>query len=206
MQVLSVRQKLTARKGAVIEGRFDDGSPALIRGAAGKGAVFCAGFLPALDYIKKAEQARRALEQAREADGPPAKHPAPPVILSTADLVALEPTNRLERSRNPWEFPADVRAVLLTPVRAAGVDPPLTCSEPLVDAVPLHAARGMVIPLANYTLEPIGRIDFTVRVGRPIDRVETVRLGRIKMQDADPGHVRFSIPLGATDYVKLYYR
>lgn len=205
LEVLSVRQSLKAGTGATVIGTFEDGSPALVSGAAGKGTIYCAGFLPALDYIKKAEQARRALEQAKEAAEPLSEHPAPPVILSAADLVSLEPSNRLERSRNPWEFPADVRDVLLAPVRAARIEPPLTCSVPLVDAVPLHCDRGIVIPLANYTLERLPRVDITMRVERPIDRIETVHLGRIKIQEAETGRVRFSIPLDATDYVKLYY-
>lgn len=206
LEVLSVRQKLKAEKGATVLGTFEDGSPALIHGAVGKGTIYCAGFLPALDYIKKAQKARRVLEQARDAAQPPSEHPAPPVIFSAADLVSLKPKNRLERSLNPWEFPADVRDVLLTPVRAAKIDPPVVCSVPLVDAVPLHADRGIVIPLANYTLERLGRVDFTVRVDHPVDRIETVHLGRIKILEAGLGRVRFSIPLDASDYVKIYYQ
>jgi hypothetical protein len=72
--------------------------------------------------------------------------------------------------------------------------------------VPLHADRGIVIPLANYTLERLGRVDFTVRVDHPVDRIETVHLGRIKILEAGLGRVRFSIPLDASDYVKIYYQ
>jgi hypothetical protein len=42
-------------------------------------------------------------------------------------------------------------------VRAASVDPPLTCSLPLVDAVLLRANNGALIPVANYTLTPFSK-------------------------------------------------
>ena len=206
LEVLSVQQQLTATKGAAILGRFKNGSPALVRGSAGMGTIYCAGFFPALDYIKKAEQARRILEQAREVAEPLSAHPAPPVILKAEDLIALEPENRLERSRNPWQFPAAVRETLLTPIRAARIDPPLTCSVPLIDAVPMHCARGIVIPLANYTLESVAKIDFSVRVDQPLDRIETVHRGRIEFIADGNDRVRFALPLDASDYVKLYYR
>jgi hypothetical protein len=206
MEVLSVQQRLTEQEDTTVLGRFQDTTPALIRGSAGRGTVYCVGFLPALDYIKKAETARRTREQQREADEPPTEHPAPPVILTAEDVTALEPKNRLERSRNPWEFPEAVREILLTPVRTAGVDPPLSCSVPLIDAVLLHCDRGMVIPLANYTLEPVANIDLSVRIEHPIDRIETVHLGRIDFEHEGNDRIRFSMPLEASDYVKIYYR
>ena len=203
MEVLSVQQKLSAKEGAIVLGRFQDGSPAFVSGDVQNGRVFYAGFLPALDYIKKAEAARRKLEMEKQAAEPLSSHPAPPVILTSEELTALEPKTRLDRSRNPWQFPSDVRNVILTPVRAAKVTPPLTCSVPLIDAVPMHCARGVVIPLANYTLAPIEKVDFTLRTDSPVERIETIYQGRIEFEQTGTG-VAFSLPLACTDYVKIY--
>ena len=112
---------------------------------------------------------------------------------------------RFERSRNPWEYPDDVRELILDPVRAAKVKPPLKCSVPLVDAVVMSCERGLVIPLANYTLEPIANVDFTVRPDRPVDRIETVYQGKVNF-DRKRDKIVFSIPLDCTDFVKIYYK
>ena len=143
-EVLSVKQGLDPRPGAETLGRYKDGSAALVKGTAGKGTVYCAGFLPALAYIKAAQVARvGAGDQDRD---------------------------RVARSANPWAFPAGVRGLLLRPVRSAGVAPPVTCSVPVVDAVYMTCDRGVVVPLANYTLRPVGELTLTVRVDRPVAR------------------------------------
>jgi hypothetical protein len=206
MDVLSLKQQLTAQAEATVIGQFQDGTPALVRGDVGKGTIYCAGFLPALDYIRKAELARVAKEEVKEASEPQSAHPAPPVIRTPDDIVALEPKNRLERSRNPWEFPAAVRNVLLTPVRSADISPVLTCSVPLIDAVPLHAEQGIVIPLSNYTLESLANVEFSLRIDRPVDQIETVHRGRLDFKEASDHQIHFSLPLEASDYVKIYYR
>ena len=127
------------------------------------------------------------------------------MILTPEDLVALEPKTRLQRSRNPWKFPADIREVILTPVRDAHIDPPLVCSLPLIDAVPLHAAQGVVIPLSNYTVEAVERVDFTLKIDRPVERIETVYQGALEFQQTAT-RVSFSMPLDCTDYVKIYWK
>ncbi len=76
----------------------------------------------------------------------------------------------------------------------------------MVDAVVLHAKKGVVVPLANYTLTPLKRVDFSLRIERPIDRIETVHQGRIEFDTGKEARVTFSVPLDATDYGKLYYR
>jgi len=196
MDVLSVKQALAPRAGADASAAFKDGAPALVRGAAGKGSVYCAGFLPALDYVRKAEVARRALAKKKKE--------------LEASKTAPSPAQRksfvlLDRSYNPWEYPAAVREFILTPVRAAGLEPPLTCSVPLVDAVAMTCEQGAVIPLANYTLEPIAKVDFTLRPDRPVERIETVCRGRVHF-DRKGDRIAFSIPLDCTDFVKIYYK
>jgi hypothetical protein len=177
-EVLSVKQTLAPRAGAKVLATFKDGSPALVRG----GTVYCAGFLPALAYIKPALVARKELGE---------KNP-------DAEL--------LKRSANPWQYPAAVRTLLLSPVRSANVVPPIICNVPLVDAVYMTTDRGILIPLANYTLEPIQRLALTVTVLRPITRAESAVHGPISFKQATPTTIELAVPLDNNDFVKLYFK
>ena len=88
-------------------------------------------------------------------------------------------------------------------MHAAHVDPPLTCSVPLVDAVLLRADHGLVIPVANYTLTPLTKVEFSLRTPRTIARIETIHQGAIEFETAEGGIVKFSLPLDASDYIKI---
>jgi len=187
-EVLSVKQDLAPRPGARVLASFRDGSPAIVQGAAGSGRVTCAGFLPALSYVKTALDARKRLqEKSRKGDA--------------GREAAL-----LQRTDNPWEYPAAVRDLLLAPVRDAGVAPPVACGVPLVDAVFMTCEKGFLVPLANYTMEPIDRLTLKVAVPRPVARAESARHGAIEVRPAGPGAVELSLPLGNNDFVKLIPR
>ncbi len=191
--VLSVKQSLTPRAGAETLATFKDRSPAFVRGSAGKGAIYCAGFLPALDYIKQAIDAREMLEKKVE---------------SRAALSAGEQREAplLERTYNPWKYPADLRELLLAPAHAAKIAPPITCDTPLVDAVFMPHERGILIPLANYTAEPIQRLTLKANVPRPIARVESARHGAITFTQLSPQTVELSLPLENNDFINLHFR
>ncbi len=213
MEVLSVRQRQTPNADAEVLARFSGGGAALVRGKAGMGTVWSAGFLPALDYIKQALTARRALAAERDDANPPkpqGNHPAPPVEPTDEGrtaTVAGSTELRLDRSYNPWEFPAKVRDFILAPTRAAKVNPPLTCDLPLIDAVPLRAPRGIVIPLANHTLLPQQRVEFTLRLdGESVERVESVHQGALEWKQAADGKIAFSLTLEASDYVSVRFK
>jgi hypothetical protein len=194
--VLSVRQALIPRGGARVLASFANGLPAAVTGPAGSGAVYCTGFLPALSYIKTAQDARQALQD--KVDQAKA---------GGAALTAEEQAGAalLERSKNPWAFPADVRRFLLAPVRAAHCTAPIACSAPLVDAVYMTAEPGVLIPLANYTNEPIAKLSLRVQVPRPIMKVESARRGPVAFQQKDAGVVELTLPLENNDFVKLMY-
>ena len=209
LEVLSVRQHQTPRKDAEVLASFADGSAAIVRAKVGQGMIYSAGFLPALDYIKQAVVARRQLLAAKvsaeEAAANRASAPTPAVDVPKKQAGAEPAADaRLGRSSNPWEFSAGVRSLILHPVHAAKVKPPLTCSVPLIDAVVMVCQRGIVIPLANYTLEPIAKADFTVRPDRPVVRIETIYQGKVDFEH-ERGTIAFSIPLDCTDFVKIYY-
>lgn len=181
--VLSVKQGLVPRPGAQVLGRFQDGSAALVASPCGQGRVYCTGFLPGLSYVHPALMARHKVL------GDPAAEPGDKEILA--------------RSDNPWQFPAAIRELILQPVRSAGVRSPVRCDIPLVDAVLMEGEGGALLPLANYTLRPLHEVRLQVRTSRPVRRIESVHRGCLSFQPAEPNTVTFSLPLDATDFVKL---
>ncbi len=209
MEVLSVSQKQAPKTDRNVEilTSKNVGETTSLVGEFGNGKVYSFGFLPGLSYIKQALDARRTLQKSKvPTTTVQNENPTPVLELSGKTVTPQLPATRLERSYNPWEFSADVRKFILQPALKAGINKPLTCSLPLVDAVVLKSEKGIVIPLANYTLETQAKVDFTVRVDRPVDRIETVHHGKIKFHSPKKKVVRFSIPLEASDYVKIYFR
>jgi len=196
MNVLGLQQAMATKPGTETLATSEDGSAALVRGASGKGTIYCAGFLPALHYIKSAQDAKRAVKDDEAAVTTQPEH---------ATIGDFDEAMLLKGSYNPWAFPADVRAVLLQPVRSAQIDPPVKCSAPLVDAVYMTCDKGILIPLANYTLQPIRELELAVRVPRDIAEIETAHQGRLKFERSGD-RVVFSLPLGATDFVKLHFK
>ncbi len=188
--VLSVRQAMLPREGATVLGTFADDTPAWVTGKSGQGTIHCLGFLPALDYMREALVARKALQDADPA---------------TLDEAGQARRAILERSANPWEYPAALREALLQPVRDAAVDPPVRCSVPLIDAVYMTCEEGIVIPLANYTLSPIYTLALSIQVSKPIARVESIHQGELPFS-VEGERIECSLPLASTDYLKIYYR
>ena len=190
--VLSAKQTLMAHANAETIASFKDNTPALVRGSSGKGTVYCAGFLPALAYIKTALDERNAVQKK---------------IDDKAVLSAEEQDDAalIERSYNPWRFPADVRDLILLPARNAKIDPPIKCSHALVDAVFMPHERGVLIPLANYTLKPIPQLKLTVTVPRHIAAVDSALHGKLPFRQSSPGMIELSLPLENNDFVKLTF-
>ncbi|MDF1751781.1 MAG: beta-galactosidase trimerization domain-containing protein [Verrucomicrobiales bacterium] len=208
MEVLSVQQHQIPADGAEVTATFSNGSAAMIKGKFGKGTIYSAGFLPSLDYIKKAVVARDKLQTNYREENPPVppgNHPAPPVELEeTPDTPGADP--RLLRSYNPWEFPADVRKFILAPVREAEVTLPLTCSTPLIDAIVLRSENGLVVPLANHTLTEQDKVQLTVKIdGNRVRKVESVHHGKLEFTLQPDNTISFSLPLAASDYVMIHF-
>lgn len=209
INVLSVRQSLTPRPDAVVLAAYDDATASWVRGTTGKGTVHVLGFLPALDYIHHALVARQALvEQAKETapaaiDGPDASRDGKPMIAKT---LSVADRFRLEASANPWDFSHVVREAIVEPARTSGIDPPIVCSVPLIDAVYMTCAQGIIIPLANYTLHPLDQVEFSVRVEQPPVRVESVHQGKIDFRRVTKNgreRIVFSLPLDSTDFITI---
>lgn len=196
IEVLSVKQELKPALGSEILGTFSNGSPAVVTKTMGQGTVYSFGFLPALAYMRSALVARQKLSGSLS-DAKPTGTPDRSLILSDTEL--------LRRSASPWQYPAAIRNVIVGPALQAKADRPVLCSVPLVDAVFMESAKGIVVPLANYTLQPVKELTLSVETEKRIRRVESVHHGKLEFTQKS-GRVHFSLPLVETDFVKLYAR
>ena len=226
LEVLSVKQNIGVKKerssatAFEVLATFQDGSPAAVISRVGKGTVYTLGFLPALSYIKPALLARRPLEQKAEADRVAAEKLAAEKLTAAADDQPLaksatvsalnKPTTRvgskhelLERSYNPWQYPAGIRNRLLTPVESAKVSRVLSCDTPLIDAVALPCEQGTLIALSNHTLQPLSHVRLELKTAQPVTRVESVRHGVLAASVEESGVTVFTLPLDASDFVMV---
>lgn len=217
LEVLSVKQPLKAQiaEESEVLATFKDGSAAVVSHRAGNGKVFTLGFLPALSYIKPALIARQPLEQKADADriaveklaAAASDQPlATSAAVSTSNVLTVHAGSDrelLERSHNPWLYPADIRDRLLTPVKDSNILRVLTCDTPLVDAVALPCAQGTLIALSNHTLQPLGQVRLELKTGKPVTRVESVRHGVLTSAADEAGVTGFTLPLDASDFVMV---
>lgn len=195
--LLAVKAGLQPRDGAQVVATFADGAPAAVKGAGGKGTVYAYGGLPGLAYMWNALTARQKVADAVAKSGAkPVGTPAASAVLGDADL--------LRRSWAPWQYPAPLRALIVAPALQARAAQPVKCSLPLIDAVCMETGRGIVVPLSNYTLQPVKKLTVSVEAAGKVRRVEAVRAGKLPFTQA-AGRVTFALPLAETDIVKLYY-
>lgn len=210
IDVLSVKQTFSGvpQNGVTIEATFGDGSPAEIRSAVGKGFVVSRGYLPALDYMRKALVAKNdaatknALTPKATAKKIIAEKDAPNEGIPDADDI--EEIDSPAKSANPGEYPTEVRNAIIQPVRAAEVKTPIVCSVPLVDAVYMTSNKGIIIPLANYTLQPIKNMTLEIDVDRPVHEVESVYQGNLQFEKIDEKKIRVNLPLDCTDFITIH--
>jgi hypothetical protein len=222
LEVLSVKQPLNPRGTPSPEtvATFQDGQPAVVAGRAGRGRVLVLGFLPALSYIKAALVARQPLDrQAEEERQAAERHAAaravagdfdqPPATSATVSVPitagALSPADRelVNRSYNPWRYPAGIRGRILTPVREANVKPSLACDTPLVDAVELRCEQGILIALSNHSLQPLANVVLELKTSGEVQHAESVRLGPLACEPVAAGVIRIALSLEASDFVTV---
>ncbi len=182
---------------------------AVVSAPAGKGRLITCGFLPGLSYIKPALAARKPLEQrieqertAESADQPEATNAAQAdQVLKPIAGIPLDDQQRMLRSLNPWQFPAEIRNCLLTPVRLANIQSRVTCDTPLVDVVALPCEQGLLLAISNFTSQPLEQFHLTV-TDRPVQSVTSVRRGELQFAQRNNA-VTFTLPLDATDFAMI---
>lgn len=106
------------------------------------------------------------------------------------------------KDRLPEGFPEPVRRWIAWPVERAGVQPPVRCDRPFVEAPLLLSDRGAALTLLNWTNGPLPAVKVEARVPFAVKRVESVKRGALEFQAGGNG-VSFSLPLDAADIVLL---
>lgn len=192
--VLSAKQQISPKPGTQILGSFSDQTPAIVSGKAGKGTVYYAGFLPAIAYAYQAIIDRNKISEGVKISE---------IEVPSPDKIATE-TQLLARSYNPWKYPEQIRNLILSPVFEAKPEIPVVCDTPLVDAVVMECEKGILVPVANYTLQPLEKITLQVKTKKAVKSVETVHCGKIPFVQ-EKNVIRFSLPLKETDFIKLLY-
>ena len=192
--VLSVKEKITPKPGSVVMGSFSDQTPAIVAGRTGKGMVYYSAFLPAIAYSYQAIVHRNKLAEGVKIQELQVPEP---------DKIATE-NQLLARSYNPWKYPEGIRNLISMPVIEVKLDLPVICDTPLVDAVAMECEKGILVPVANYTLQPLQRINLDVKVQKPVKSVESAHCGKIQFTE-DRNRIRFSLPLEETDFVRILY-
>lgn len=87
---------------------------------------------------------------------------------------------------------------------ASGVERPVRCNIPGVQADLLEGSRGAGIVLANFTGEPQQEIALTVRLNGPINSARCVEHGKLKMDvDEKNQTATIRLPLDLVDFVLL---
>ena len=195
--ILGVHQPLdaSATPGAAVLARSEDGSPLAIRCRRGGGVVFSMGFMPGISYVRKALLTR---------DANVTQAPKPADDIGVPDMDSDANLKPHELSYNPATYPEGERDLLLLPVREAKVVAPVALSHPLVEAFYLVGPEGAVVTLANYGLRPIESLRVTIRTGRAVRKLESVRRGRLRF-DAKRGAITTRLPLRDTTMLKLYW-
>ncbi len=117
--------------------------------------------------------------------------------------ISLADRELLDRSHNPWVYPAGIREQLLTPLRSAKLSPSLICDTPLIDAVELCCEQGVLLALSNHTLQPLDRVELRLKTDKLVTHVESVRLGPIPFDRLDGGLIRIALALAASDFVTV---
>ena len=120
LPALAFKQTFTVMPGTQVLGTYEDGSPAFIRHAYGKGEAYLLGSLPSLYYVQQ------ALLPLQPPDRGPYAH------------------------FHPINFNPNIRDLILTPVHEAHIVSEVDVSAPLVETNKLASSQGILLPVANF--------------------------------------------------------
>ncbi|NQU11002.1 beta-galactosidase trimerization domain-containing protein [bacterium] len=129
-----------------------------------------------------------------------------------AGLAYLTPAMPPSSAVLPTKFPAELRSLILTPVTAAKIVPPVTTSDELVEAQYLEGPNGAIVTLTNWREVPIEQL--VVRFpGQAVKTVRSLRAagyfqghlheqqrGALPVQVVD-GVPQVELTLAVTDYL-----
>ena len=69
----------------------------------------------------------------------------------------------------------------------------------------MTGGENLLIPLANYTLQPIKDMTLEIAVAKPVREVKSVYQGVIKFDKIGANRIRIHLPLDCTDFVTVGY-
>lgn len=101
------------------------------------------------------------------------------------------------------KWPDTQRRMINQLARDAKIERPVELSSPVVEAGLYDSPQGLVLVLANYTYEPIKRLEVRVKHAEGVRAVESVEQGSIPFKLEKDGTVHFSMTLGLNDFVRL---
>lgn len=173
-EAIAWRQELEPTDGKVV-GAFNDGKPAVIAKAHGKGRAVLFAFLPGLAYLKSG------------------------LPLMPPDRGATE---RSSAHFLPTGMDSKLRRALVDDFLPVDFFRPVECSEPLVEATIIDTATPprLAVPLMNYTGKPISQLTIRVRGVPKAASVRSVEQGRLRPR-FEGDAMLLTIPLQTTDMV-----
>jgi hypothetical protein len=169
---LAFKQTFNIMPGTKVFGTYSDGTAAIIGHSYGKGMAFIVGTLPSLYYVQQA-------------------------------LLPLKPPDRGPYAHfKPTNFNPVFRNMILSPVKFAKIVPWVNVSAPLVETNKLVSKYGILLPVANYGVQPLKEVTFQVKTNRKIHLVKSMNFGRIAFQQKGD-IVSFTLPVKLTDFITL---
>ncbi|HEX5106335.1 MAG TPA: beta-galactosidase trimerization domain-containing protein [Pirellulaceae bacterium] len=153
---------------------FSDGSPAVTSRAVGKGQAIYCGFLPALSYYQPAIP-QRPVDRTSAED-------------SLAHLI-------------PTKF--DAAAYELIGLPAERIRRPVECSNPRVETSVIESPQGIVIPLVNWSGQPVKRLVVTPGFAVPGGKITLASGQSPAIASEEKGLVSITLDLDVADAIIL---
>ncbi len=176
-----------------VRATFEDKKAAKVEVRVGPGKVEIYGFLPGLSYIRNAQSMfeKRGQQPA----------PAGATLLRMQDEAITR--DRYSTAPDAGSFLEPLRQV----IAGTGQNEvlcPVQSSTPLVETTLMEGKVGWVVPLANYSGQPITTLRLAINIGdRKFGKVYSSRQGELKVEQTkdSPGRIVVTLPLDSTDMI-----
>jgi hypothetical protein len=101
----------------------------------------------------------------------------------------------------PTDFGQTAKALIGLPLQMAGIKGPVQLSEPLVESNVIRSAKGIIIPLSNYSRsKQIERMEVELIGLGHFSKIWSLNQGELKFTESEKG-IKFTMPMGLTDFI-----